>query len=221
MTAGIVTAAAMLSACGLSSAGSESGATGALRFPASLSPFGDGYQALGDPCRRLGESEAVAGLLDNSALLVGCPADEQAAALPGEIVTAIDGMTIASIPTGDANTGMGEYPAATEDALAPGTEYNATSIIPCAADGSEIRVSSSAVVKRNWSEDGTTLVEVTTPDGRTREIFFQGTVAYGADSAQSDGSAGWDFEARRAGDETTIVSGPESHVIPDALVVGA
>lgn len=220
MTTGIVTAAAMLSACGPSSAESEAGAPAAFQFPASLSPFGDGYPAPGDPCRRLGESEAVANLLDDSAMLVGCPAEEQAAALPGEIVATIDGVTIASIPMGDANTGMGEYPPATEDALVPGTEYNATSTIPCAADGSENRVGCDAGVKRNWGEDGTTLVEVAKPDGRTRAIFFQGTEAYGADSAQSDGSAGWDFEARRAGDETTIIYGPESYVIPDALVVG-
>lgn len=39
-------------------------------------------------------------------------------------------------------------------------------------------------------------------------------------SAQSDGSAGWDFAFTRDGDMVTIKFGPETYVIVDALVVG-
>ena len=64
------------------------------------------------------------------------------------------------------------------------------------------------------------LVEVMKPDGRKRAIFFRGTTAYGADSAQADGSASWTFKATRRSYETVISYGPESYVIPDALVIG-
>jgi heat shock protein HslJ len=106
------------------------------------------------------------------------------------------------------------------DALVPGTDYHATASIGCAFTNYPNVRSCEAGVKRKWKEDGTTLVEVKKPDGRTRAIFFRGTSAYGADGAQADGSAGWTFKATRRNYETLIQYGPESYVIPDALVVG-
>ena len=58
------------------------------------------------------------------------------------------------------------------------------------------------------------------PDGRKRAIFFRGTEPYSADSAQSDGSAGWDFDTSRDGDQVTNSYGPETYVIVDALITG-
>ncbi|MFN5779021.1 MAG: hypothetical protein ACK44O_06035, partial [Novosphingobium sp.] len=69
---------------------------------------GDGYPARGAPCRRLGESAATVDWLDDSAVLVGCPSREDARALGGKLVGVIEGITLVSVPMGDANVGMAE-----------------------------------------------------------------------------------------------------------------
>ena len=107
-----------------------------------------------------------------------------------------------------------------EDALVPFSDDKATAEIACGFNGNAPDQTCPAGVKRQWGEDGTTLVEVAKPDGFKRAIFFRGTTPYGADSAQADGSAGWDFESRREGDRVTVKFGPETYVIVDALVEG-
>lgn len=216
--------ALLLAACGKPAAdtsmpAADAAATTAVAaaIPASLAPFGEGYPNAGDPCRRLGESAATANWLDDSAILVGCPTAEAAAALGGKVLASVEGVTVATVPTGDANAGMG---AADGDAKVAGTDYNATAELPCAVDGGDTAQLCKAGVKRKWGEDGTTLVEVTRPDGRMRALFFKGTEATGADSAQADGSAAYAFKAERIGDETRISFGPERYVVPDAFVVG-
>lgn len=99
------------------------------------------------------------------------------------------------------------------------TEYDATASVPCGIDGS-IDTECDAGVKREFFEDGTTVVEITRPDGLPRTIFFMGIEAVGADSAEADGSAGYEFSASRDDDWTVIEFGPERYRIPDALVVG-
>ena len=69
-------------------------------WPAGLRSIGDGYPAVGAPCRRVGESDVTRTYLDDSADLVGCPTDESARKLNGHVVAVIGGITLVSIPQG-------------------------------------------------------------------------------------------------------------------------
>lgn len=197
--------------------------TVAASWPASLQPFGDGYPAAGDPCRRVGESAATIDWLDHTADLVGCPTEDAAKTLGGRIVGKVDGITLVSVPRGDANAGMSENGAPGDtsgDAKVAGTDYHATAELPCSVTGGATERSCPAGVKRNASGDGVTVVEVSKPDGLKRAIFFKDGKPSSADGAESDGSAVYQFSFTQQGDEFLVSFGPERYRIPAAFVFG-
>jgi hypothetical protein len=120
---------ALLAACGQAPSGpakadkpveqpqdtSEPGITPASNvfvWPSTFRVMGDGFPGSGDPCRRLGETAATVDYLDDSAILVGCPGaatDAAAAAMVtagGRVMGTAEGVTMISMPQGDANVGM-------------------------------------------------------------------------------------------------------------------
>jgi hypothetical protein len=99
-------------------------------------------------------------------MLVGCPDKDSADHLGGTIVEVVDGFFLVSLPVQT----KGDEPDL------PSTGFNATAVITCAIED-EAPEDCDAGVRRKWGEDGTTLVEVTRPDGSRRGIFFRGTEA--------------------------------------------
>jgi len=92
----LFTAALILSACDTAT---PDIATSTLPF------FGAGYRVEGDQCRRIGEDAYTNQFLDDSADLVGCPADYEGLGVfvteTGAVqVAEQDGYTLYSIPRG-------------------------------------------------------------------------------------------------------------------------
>jgi hypothetical protein len=101
------------------------------------------------------------------------------------------------------------------DALVKGTNYNATGEIPCATTvGQPTSYCSFGVVREG---NGSGLVTVTKPDGRTRTIFFENGEATGYDVNQADRG---EFSAEKQGDLNVIRIGQERYEIPDAVIFG-
>lgn len=180
----------------------------------SLPFFGEGYPNSGDPCRRVGESEATSDLLDDSADLVGCPTAEAAEALGGKVVATIGKTTLVAVPRAS-----GPAPAESTDALVAGTDYNATATIECAGYRAHPAGRCPAGVKRN-REGGVTIVEIQWPKGDSRTLFFKDGKILSANTNEADGSAAYQVTGERKDDVTTVRIGPERYVIPDAFILG-
>ncbi len=101
------------------------------------------------------------------------------------------------------------------DAKVRGTNYHATGDIPCSMGGGQPAASCRFGVTREGNGSG--MVTVTKPDGRTRTIFFKGGHATGYDENQADPGA---FRAGREGDRTIVHIGDERYDIPDAVILG-
>ena len=98
------------------------------------------------------------------------------------------------------------------DALVAGTKYNATADISCVtSDGGKPGPCKAGVIRRGG---GDATVELKTPDGGQRRIFFTGGSATGSDAEAS-------FNVTRQGDLQIVRIGAiEVYRIPDAFVVG-
>lgn len=102
-----------------------------------------------------------------------------------------------------------------DDATVPGTDYNATGNIPCSMGGGQPTVSCSFGVIRKGN--GTGIVTVNKPDGRTRVIFFKNGNATGYDQSQADPGK---FSVQKQDDLSIIRIGQERYEIPDAVIFG-
>ncbi len=98
------------------------------------------------------------------------------------------------------------------DALVAGTKYNATADISCVTSVGGKAGACKAGVMRRGGGDAT--VELETPDGGQRRIFFTGGRATGSDAEAS-------FNVTRQADLSIVrIGAVEVYRIPDALVVG-
>jgi hypothetical protein len=106
----------------------------------------------------------------------------------------------------------GTAPRPSTDALVPGTRYNATADISCVTSaGGKPGPCKAGVIRRGG---GNATVELKTPDGGQRKIFFTAGRATGSDAEAS-------FNATRQGDLQIVrIGAVEVYRIPDALVVG-
>jgi hypothetical protein len=105
--------------------------------------------------------------------------------------------------------------ASPQDAKVPGTDYHATGNIPCSMGGGQPTGSCAFGVKREGNGSG--MVTVTKPDGRTRTIFFEKGRATGADVSQADPG---EFRASKESDLHVIRIGQERYEIPDSVIFG-
>ncbi|MER2530236.1 MAG: hypothetical protein ABTR54_01330 [Candidatus Competibacter sp.] len=101
------------------------------------------------------------------------------------------------------------------DAKVPGTDYHATGDISCSMGGGQPTGSCPFGVKREGNGSG--VVTVTKPDGRTRAIFFDRGRATGYDMSQADRG---EFRTSKQGDLNIIRIGRERYEIPEAVISG-
>ena len=102
-----------------------------------------------------------------------------------------------------------------QDALVPGTNYNATGNIQCYFGGEQNAISCLFGVVREGNGSGS--VTITKPDGRTRTIFFEDGKALGYDQSQADNGK---FSSKKEGDLFIINIGEERYEIPEAVIFG-
>jgi len=103
------------------------------------------------------------------------------------------------------------HSSANHDALVPGTDFHATTKIPCVAEPNKPMSQCDAGVKRT---PGGGSVHVTTPDGGSRVITFRDGKVVGTDADAP-------FKVDRRGDWSIVrVGAVEVYEIPDGLVFG-
>jgi len=114
-------------------------------------------------------------------------------------------MIVASQPSGSEN----------QDALVAGTPYHATGQVSCTMQAGQPTGSCDFGVVREGQGSG--MVTITKPDGRTRTIFFTDGQATGYDMSQADPG---EFRASKEGDMYIIWIGEERYEFPEAVIYG-
>lgn len=104
----------------------------------------------------------------------------------------------------------------TNDALVPGTNFNATSDIPCSRVAGQPSTSCKAGVVRRG--DGNSDVTVFWPDGGSRTLFFKGGEFTGADTSEADGEVRTSSSVENG--LYLIRVGAQRFEVPDVLVLG-
>ena len=167
---------------------------------------------------------AALGLTGFAGLLGGCNPATGNVATGADQTASVSNPAVASANASsppDANAHEPGVPvnAAGGDALVPETGFNASATIRCVTRAGRAPRDCSAGVVRN--RDGTAIVTIFWPEGRSRAIFFDASHrAFGADTSEADGTAEQPFRAMRQGDNIVVTIGPERYVIPDQLVAG-
>lgn len=106
-----------------------------------------------------------------------------------------------------------------QDALVPGTDFNATGLISCVRSADAPMQACPFGVKRESTGSGNGSVTITWPDGGSRVIFFEGGVPAYFDQSQAD--QGLTMSATRTDDGMNIIFiGEERFEIPDAVIWG-
>jgi hypothetical protein len=186
-------------------------------WPMSLKRFGGGYPQQGNPCSKVRETAATAEFLDDSAILIACPASRSSVLVRrfvdtsgGRIVGEVEGFALISVPRAPRDASGG--------ATFKGTPFHATGRIPCAQHAAQAmtRCNYGVIRKRG----GAAIVKITWPDGRGRVIFFANGRVTGADTSQADGSAKHRVVAIKELDGFMVRVGEERYEIPDAVVQG-
>ncbi len=135
--------------------------------------------------------------------------------LPIPVMAFVTAGLVACAASTPDDLGSSDATASAGDGLIAGTDVDATGDVPCSTGGGLPDETCPFSVQREGN--GTGIVVITKPDGRTRSIFFERGTAIGYDVNEADPGA---FSAAQQDDFTLVWIGAESYRIPDAVVTG-
>lgn len=118
--------------------------------------------------------------------------------------------------TVEISPGAVKAPSAAGDALVPGTNFNATTEVPCSRAAGQPSTSCKAGVVRRGN--GSADVTVFWPDGGNRVLFFKEGQFAGSDTSSADGDTHTSSTTENG--LYLIRVGPQRFEIPDVLVLG-
>lgn len=118
--------------------------------------------------------------------------------------------------TVEIGAGGGASQGSSEDALVPGTDFNATGQIPCARNAGQPMGQCDFGVKREGNGNGS--ITVFWPDGGNRVIFFEMNTPSSYDESEADGGAKMTVDAND--DIFTVKIGDQRFELFEAIMAG-